>query len=169
MGGTEDFSNFINAVIDEKSFDNIAKYIDDAKASDDVEVIAGGNYDKSKGYFIEPTVLLAKDPKYTTMCEEIFGPVLSVLTFQDEDEAIRLANDSCFGLAAYVATTNLARSQRLGQRLSAGSIVVLSTSTPQSGGVAPGFESHKESGFGVESKLSGLASYTLTSTMFVMA
>ncbi len=85
MGGTEDFTNFINAVIDEKAFDKIAKYIDDAKASNDVEVIAGGNYDKSKGYFIEPTVLLAKDPKYTTMCEEIFGPVITIYVY-DENE-----------------------------------------------------------------------------------
>lgn len=85
MGPTEDFTNFINAVIDEKSFDKIAKYIDDAKASPDVEVIAGGGYDKSKGYFIEPTVLLAKDPKYTTMCEEIFGPVITIYVY-DENE-----------------------------------------------------------------------------------
>lgn len=85
MGGTEDFSNFINAVIDEKSFDKIAKYIDDAKASPDVEVIAGGNYDKSKGYFIEPTVLLAKNPKYTTMCEEIFGPVLTIYVYPENE------------------------------------------------------------------------------------
>lgn len=85
MGPTEDFTNFINAVIDEKSFDNIAKYIDDAKASPDVEVIAGGNYDKSKGYFVEPTVLLTKDPKYTTMCEEIFGPVITIYVY-DENE-----------------------------------------------------------------------------------
>ncbi|MTI89255.1 MAG: L-glutamate gamma-semialdehyde dehydrogenase [Balneolaceae bacterium] len=85
MGGPEDFSNFINAVIDEKSFDKIAGYIDDAKASDDVEVIAGGNYDKSKGYFIEPTVLLAKDPKYTTMCEEIFGPVITIYVYDEDD------------------------------------------------------------------------------------
>lgn len=85
MGGTEDFSNFINAVIDEKSFDNIAKYIDDAKASGEVEVIAGGNYDKSKGYFVEPTVLATTNPKYTTMCEEIFGPVLTIYVY-DENE-----------------------------------------------------------------------------------
>lgn len=85
MGGTEDFGNFINAVIDEKSFNNIAGYIDGAKASPDVEIIAGGNYDKSKGYFVEPTVLLAKDPKYTTMCEEIFGPVITIYVY-DENE-----------------------------------------------------------------------------------
>lgn len=85
MGGTEDFSNFINAVIDEKSFDKIAQYIEDAKASDKVEVVAGGNYDKSKGYFIEPTVLLTTDPKYTTMCEEIFGPVITIYVYDPND------------------------------------------------------------------------------------
>lgn len=85
MGGTEDFSNFINAVIDEKSFDKLAKYIDAAKADSSVEIIAGGNYDKSKGWFIEPTVLVVNDPKYTTMCEELFGPVLTVYVYEDAD------------------------------------------------------------------------------------
>lgn len=85
VGPTEDFGNFINAVIDEKSFDKIAAYIDAAKKSEDVEIIAGGTYDKSKGYFIQPTVLLAKDPMYITMCEEIFGPVLSVYVYSDAD------------------------------------------------------------------------------------
>ncbi len=85
MGGTEDFSNFITAVIDEKSFDKIAKYIDDAKASNDVEIIAGGGYDKTKGYFVEPTVLLTTDPKYTTMCEEIFGPVMTIYVYEPKD------------------------------------------------------------------------------------
>lgn len=85
MGGTEDFSNFINAVIDEKSFNNLAKYIDAAKKDSSVEIIAGGNYDNSKGYFIEPTVLVVDDPKYTTMCEELFGPVLTIFVYDDED------------------------------------------------------------------------------------
>ncbi|WP_186755788.1 L-glutamate gamma-semialdehyde dehydrogenase [Echinicola salinicaeni] len=84
MGGTEDFSNFVNAVIDEKAFDRITKYIDNAKA-DGLEVIAGGNYDKSKGYFVEPTVLLTKDPMYTTMCEEIFGPVLTIYVYEENN------------------------------------------------------------------------------------
>lgn len=83
MGPTEDFTNFINAVIDEKSFDNLARYIDQAKKDSGVEIIAGGNYDKSKGYFIEPTVLVVDDPKYTTMCEELFGPVLTVYVYDD--------------------------------------------------------------------------------------
>ena len=87
MGGTEDFSNFINAVIDEKSFNKLARYIDAAKADSKVELIAGGNYDKTKGYFIEPTVLVAEDPQYTTMCEELFGPVLTIYIYDDADFA----------------------------------------------------------------------------------
>ncbi len=85
MGGTEDFSNFINAVIDEKSFNSLAKYIDEAKKDKGVEIIAGGKYDKTKGYFIEPTVLVVDDPKYTTMCEELFGPVLTIFVYDDKD------------------------------------------------------------------------------------
>lgn len=83
MGGTEDFSNFINAVIDENSFNKLAKYIDGARKDKTVEVIAGGGYNKSKGYFIEPTVLVVKDPMYTTMCEELFGPVLTIYIYDD--------------------------------------------------------------------------------------
>jgi 1-pyrroline-5-carboxylate dehydrogenase len=82
MGGAEDFTNFVNAVIDEKSFDKLAGYIDQAKESPLVEVVAGGNYDKSKGYFIEPTVLVTEDPKYVTMCEELFGPVITIYVYK---------------------------------------------------------------------------------------
>jgi len=85
MGGTEDFSNFINAVIDEKSFDKIMGYINNAKKSDKITVIAGGNGDKSKGYFVEPTILQTTDPNYTTMCEEIFGPVLTIYVYEPQD------------------------------------------------------------------------------------
>jgi 1-pyrroline-5-carboxylate dehydrogenase len=85
IGPTEDFGNFINAVIDEKSFDKLAGYIDKAKKDKGLEIIAGGNYDKSKGYFIEPTVLVTKDPYYITMCEELFGPVLTIYVFEDKD------------------------------------------------------------------------------------
>ncbi|MCR5887339.1 L-glutamate gamma-semialdehyde dehydrogenase [Hymenobacter sp. J193] len=82
MGDVEEFSNFINAVISEASFDKLAKYIDGAKADPDAEIVAGGNYDKSKGYFIEPTVIVTKDPKYVTMCEELFGPVVTVHVYE---------------------------------------------------------------------------------------
>jgi 1-pyrroline-5-carboxylate dehydrogenase len=93
MGGTEDFRNFINAVIDEKAFDRIATYIDHAKA-DGQQIIAGGNYDKSKGYFIEPTVIVVDDPKYVTMCEEIFGPVLTIYVYDEHrfEETLQLVD-----------------------------------------------------------------------------
>jgi 1-pyrroline-5-carboxylate dehydrogenase len=96
MGDVEDFGNFVNAVIDERSFNKITKYIDEAKKSPMVEVVAGGNYDKSKGWFIEPTVLLAKDPMYVTMCEELFGPVLTVYVYQSEryEEALELVDST---------------------------------------------------------------------------
>lgn len=84
IGGTEDFTNFINAVIDEKSFDKLAKYIDRAKASDNAEVVIGGTYDKSKGYFVSPTVILAKKSDYETMSEELFGPVLTIFVYEDD-------------------------------------------------------------------------------------
>ena len=84
MGSPEDFRNFINAVIDERAFDKISGYIAQAKKAEGVKVVAGGNYDKSKGYFIEPTVLEVADPNYTTMCEEIFGPVLTIYVYPDK-------------------------------------------------------------------------------------
>ena len=84
MGGVEDFRNFINAVIDESAFDKLAGYIDRAKQDPDVEIIAGGNYDKSVGFFIEPTVILTRNPRYITMCEELFGPILTVYVYEDE-------------------------------------------------------------------------------------
>ncbi|MDR6564421.1 MULTISPECIES: L-glutamate gamma-semialdehyde dehydrogenase [unclassified Arcicella] len=94
VGGVEDFSNFVNAVIDEKAFDKIAGYIDNAKASDKAKIIAGGNYDKSKGYFIEPTIILTEDPHYTTMSEEIFGPVLTIYVYDAEkyEETLDIVN-----------------------------------------------------------------------------
>ena len=84
MGSPEDMSNFITAVIHEGSFDKLAKYIDQAKADSDAEIIAGGGYDKSKGYFIEPTVVITTDPKYTTMCTELFGPVITIYIYEDD-------------------------------------------------------------------------------------
>lgn len=81
MGTVEDFSNFVNAVIDEKAFNSITRYIDNAKKDKKASILVGGNYSKKAGYFIEPTVIEAKDPKYTTMCDEIFGPVLTIYTY----------------------------------------------------------------------------------------
>ncbi|MEN7546682.1 L-glutamate gamma-semialdehyde dehydrogenase [Rapidithrix thailandica] len=96
MGSPEDFRNFMSAVIDEKAFNKITKYIDDAKESPLVEVIAGGNHDKSKGYFVEPTILKVEDNQYTTMCEEIFGPVVSIFVYNEDlfEEALYLVDST---------------------------------------------------------------------------
>lgn len=85
IGSPEDFSNFVNAVIDEAAFRDITKYIDDARAASDCEIITGGNYDDSKGWFIEPTTIVTSNPSATTMCEEIFGPVLTIFVYDDKD------------------------------------------------------------------------------------
>ncbi len=85
MGPVDDFTNFINAVIDEKSFNSLVKYIDGVKASNgQAEIICGGTADKTNGWFIEPTIIEAKDPKYVTMCEELFGPVLTIYVYDDD-------------------------------------------------------------------------------------
>jgi 1-pyrroline-5-carboxylate dehydrogenase len=83
MGSPEDFGNFINAVIDKRAFEKISGYIDYIKTQADAEIIVGGNYDGSKGYFIEPTVVVTSNPKFRTMCEEIFGPVLTIYVYED--------------------------------------------------------------------------------------
>jgi 1-pyrroline-5-carboxylate dehydrogenase len=85
VGPPEDFTNFVNAVIDERAFDNIVSYIEDAREDDAAEILYGGSYDKSEGYFIDPTVIRVTDPKQRTMEEEIFGPVTTVYVYPDED------------------------------------------------------------------------------------
>jgi 1-pyrroline-5-carboxylate dehydrogenase len=105
VGDVRDFSNFMNAVIDENSFDNIMSYIDFAKKSPDAEVIFGGKGDKSKGYFIEPTVILTTDPHFKTMEEEIFGPVMTIYVYKDKDfeETLRICDQtSPYGLTGSV-------------------------------------------------------------------
>jgi len=111
MGTVEDFGNFINAVIDETAFDKIAAYIDGAKKDADAEILIGGNYDKAKGYFIEPTVILVKDAQYKTMCEEIFGPVLTIYVYDEKDfEATLdlLNNTSPYALTGSILATDRA-------------------------------------------------------------
>lgn len=96
MGDPEDFTNFINAVIDEAAFDKITGYIEKARENDMNEIIAGGKYDKSKGYFIEPTVVVTKDPQSLTMREEIFGPVVTIYVYQAErfEETLELVDST---------------------------------------------------------------------------
>ncbi len=94
VGPTEDFSNFVNAVIDERAFDKIANYIEGVKKDAQTEILVGGGYDKSKGYFIEPTIVVTQNPKSTTMCEEIFGPVLTLYVYDENkfEETLDLVN-----------------------------------------------------------------------------
>jgi 1-pyrroline-5-carboxylate dehydrogenase len=96
MGTVEDFTNFINAVIDEKAFNSITKYIDNAKKDKKAKILVGGNYSKKEGYFIEPTVIETTDPKYASMCEEIFGPVLTLYVYDAEkfEETLTLVDNT---------------------------------------------------------------------------
>jgi 1-pyrroline-5-carboxylate dehydrogenase len=96
MGSPEDFGNFITAVIHEGSFDKLAKYIDQAKNDADAEIIVGGNYDKSKGYFIEPTIIVTTNPKYATMETELFGPVMTIYVYEDAkwSETLKLIDET---------------------------------------------------------------------------
>ena len=109
MGSVEDFTNFINAVIDEKSFNNIKTYIENAKNDQAAEIIAGGHCDDSAGYFVQPTVIEAKDPKYVSMCEEIFGPVLTIYVYDAEkfSETLDLVNEtSPYALTGSIISTD---------------------------------------------------------------
>jgi 1-pyrroline-5-carboxylate dehydrogenase len=102
MGSPENMENFITAVIHESSFDKLARYIDEAKADPNAEIIVGGTYDKSEGYFIDPTIIKTTDPKYSTMCTELFGPVLTVFVFEDDtwEETLHLVD----GTSEYALT-----------------------------------------------------------------
>lgn len=102
MGSPEDFSNFVNAVIDEAAFKNITGYIDDLKADKDVEIIAGGTYDDSEGWFIRPTIAVTTNPRSKTMVEEIFGPVLTIYVYEDKDFTETLA--LCDSTSPYALT-----------------------------------------------------------------
>lgn len=120
MGTVEDFSNFINAVIDEKSFNSITKYIDNAKKDKKAKILVGGNYSKAKGYFIEPTVIEARDPKYVTMCEEIFGPVLTLYVYDAdkfEQTLTLLDNTSSYALTGAILAQDRAAVELATDRL----------------------------------------------------
>jgi 1-pyrroline-5-carboxylate dehydrogenase len=109
MGSPEDLSHFITAVIHEASFDKLSAYIDKAKEDSDAEIIAGGGYDKSKGYFIEPTVILTTNPNYTTMSTELFGPIITIYIYEDEayEETLALVDQtSIYALTGAIFSTD---------------------------------------------------------------
>ena len=109
VGTVEDFSNFVNAVIDEKSFDNIKGYIDRAAADPGAKILVGGTADKSKGYFIHPTIILTTDPDYVTLKEEIFGPVFTIYVYDENkfEETMDLVDStSNYALTGSIISTN---------------------------------------------------------------
>ena len=109
VGSPKDPSNFMNAVIDKNSFDNIVKYIEYVSDQKDADIICGGNFDDSEGYFIEPTIILTSNPKFKTMVDEIFGPVLTIFVYNDEDweQTIKLVdNTSKYGLTGCIIASD---------------------------------------------------------------
>lgn len=120
MGVVDDFSNFVNAVIDEESFDKLAAVIDDAKASPDAEIVCGGTYDKAKGYFIQPTVILAKKADYITMREELFGPILTVYLYEPDklEETMDILDTTTdYALTGAIFSTDRSRIEKMTTRL----------------------------------------------------
>jgi acyl-CoA reductase-like NAD-dependent aldehyde dehydrogenase len=163
------------ALINEAHLNKVLAYIESGK-NEGAKLVTGGqrvevvtDEGNSGGYYITPAIFTEVDPEQKIAQEEIFGPVLSVFTFKDEAEAIQLANNSCYGLAAAAATTNLSRAHRLIQSLNAGSVAIFSTSTPGAGGFATiGTEPHGESGMGTESGLAGLMAYSIGSVAYML-
>ena len=119
-GVVEDFSNFVNAVIDEESFDKLAAVIDDAKASPDAEIVCGGTYDKAEGYFIQPTVILAKKADYITMREELFGPILTVFLYEPDqlEETMNILDSTTdYALTGAIFSADRSRIEKMTTRL----------------------------------------------------
>lgn len=158
-------------LINELHLQKVLSFIDSGK-QEGAHLIFGGqrvNVDTgdtdNQGYYLEPTIFDNVNPQQKIAQEEIFGPVLSVITFKDEAEAIQIANNTCYGLAAYAATENLGRAQRLTQRLNAGHLSIVGTSSFSGGSVELGLEPQKQSGFGHESGFAGLTAYTVSTSV----
>ena len=158
------------AIINEPHLEKILGYVDSAK-KEGGQLLCGGqrlSVDTSNGnagYYVSPAVVDQVRPKHRLFQEEVFGPVLAVTTFKDEAEAIELANDSTFGLAAYAATTNVSRIHRLSQALQAGTFMISASSNPPEAFHDVYREGHKQSGYGAESGLAGLLSYSVQTTV----
>jgi acyl-CoA reductase-like NAD-dependent aldehyde dehydrogenase len=156
------------ALINEGHLNKVMGYIEIGKREGARLLHAGNRVQPVKGgYYLEPSIFTEVKSNHRIAREEIFGPVLSVLSFKTEEEAITLADDTTFGLVAYVCTTNLGRAHRLAARLNAGVIMVLGTARPEPVWEGMGMQAQKESGFGAEGGLEGLASYTNTNAVYV--
>ena len=169
-----DPNSAFGALVNEAHMNKVLGYIDSGKAQGATLLCGGervypaGDSDLQNGFYIEPTIFDEVKPEHKMAQEEIFGPVLSVLTFNDEAEAIALANDSSFGLYGYAATQNLARAQRLGRRLKTGGLLIRGSNTMPAGGVGLPMDKHRQSGMGMSGGVEGLAAYTTMTTVSLL-
>ncbi len=154
----------MGAVIDAAAYKTITGYINHAKRSKENRILAGGGYSSRKGYFIEPTVVQARSPESKLMKEEIFGPVLTILKFDSDDEAIRLANDNIYGLAASIWTRDISRALRYSDRLDAGTVWINNHDIVDSSMPCGGF---RQSGFGKDMGPEQLQHFTRTKAVWV--
>ncbi len=163
LGGPKDEGAMISPLVSAKQLERVMGYIDQGR-KDGVEVVSGGYRVDRKGYFVKPTVLTNVDPATSRLYrEEIFGPVVTILPFDDDDEAVAMANDSSYGLAATAWTTNLARAHNLGKRLQAGTVtlncqLVFDHNVP--------FGGYKQSGMGHEFGYEGIDGYLKTKSIW---
>ena len=164
-----DPSTTFGALVNESHMNKVLGYIDSGKQQG-AELVYGGNrrHIETGGYYLEPSIFDNVDPQQKIAQEEIFGPVLSIFSFKNEEGAVKLANDTCYGLAAFAATENLGRAQRLGQNLNVGFVMIAGTTTPSGGGANIGMEGQRQSGFGYEGGLAGLAAYTVSTAVHTL-
>jgi len=163
LGGPKDEGAMISPLVSQKQLDRVLGYIDQGK-TDGVEIVSGGYRLDRKGYFVKPTVVTGVDPATSRLYkEEIFGPVVTILPFDDDDEAIAMANDTSYGLAATAWTTNLARAHNLGKRLQAG-MVGLNCQLTFDHNVP--FGGYKQSGVGKEFGYEGIEGYLKTKSIW---
>ncbi|HEX9832450.1 MAG TPA: aldehyde dehydrogenase family protein, partial [Mycobacterium sp.] len=162
LGGPSDEGAVIGPLISQKQLTRVMGYIDEGKAGG-VEIVAGGYRLDRKGYFVHPTVLANVDTKLSLYRQEIFGPVVTILPFDEDDEAVALANDTTYGLAAAIWTNKLSRAHRLAKRLEAGTVsinsqLVFDHTVP--------FGGYRQSGWGHEFGKEGIEAYLKTKSVW---